>query len=352
MNWLPPSFVHPLRLDLPCGLHLRPIKASDVDIDYPAVMGSRERLWERFGATWAWPPADLTIEHDYADLARHERAIAAHESFNYAVLDAEENAVLGCVYIDPVRDEPDAALAAWWVVDLLLGSRAEEELDAYVRRWLDVVWPFARVELPFNPEDEPAAVAGANLMVDLPEEPVRTPLPEPDRQLAERMWAEYVEANPTVAARTDEHPVEMFGDSVEFADLSIGAVLRGLKTGTASLVVEYAEQDEPLPRIGGHWICCDGSGAPRAVLRTVSLDLGAIETLTDAFAWDEGENDRTRAGWLAGHRRYWQRTRAAAGAAWSEDLEVVFERVRVVWPPEAAERAAGFARAVASRPLP
>ncbi|NQX27629.1 ASCH domain-containing protein [Microbacteriaceae bacterium VKM Ac-2854] len=166
------------------------------------------------------------------------------------------------------------------------------------------------------------------------------------------MWSEYVLANPRAAVLADEHPIEMFGDSVEFADLSIGAVLRGLKTGTASLVVEYAEEGEPLPRIGGHWISCDGTGTPRAVLRTVSLDLGPIESLTDAFAWDEGENDRTRAGWLAGHRRYWQRTRAAAGSAWHEELEVIFERVRVVWPPEAAQRAASFADSMAARPVP
>ncbi|NQX10062.1 ASCH domain-containing protein [Microbacteriaceae bacterium VKM Ac-2855] len=189
-------------------------------------------------------------------------------------------------------------------------------------------------------------------MVLIPDEPIRTPLPQPDAGAAEHMWAEYVLAHPQRAALGDEHPVSMFGDSVEFADLSLGAVLRGLKTGTASLVVEYAEDDEPLPRIGGHWIACDGSGRPRAVLRTVSLELGPIESLTESFAWDEGENDRSRAGWLAGHRRYWQRTRTAVGSMWSEELEVVFERIRVVWPPHAAEQAQTFAASQAARPLP
>jgi hypothetical protein len=42
VTWLPDGFSHPQRLDLPTGHHLRPIREADVDIDYPAVMGSRE----------------------------------------------------------------------------------------------------------------------------------------------------------------------------------------------------------------------------------------------------------------------------------------------------------------------
>jgi hypothetical protein len=47
--WLPADFVHATRVDVPTGHHLRPIEARDVDIDYPAVMGSRARLWTIFG---------------------------------------------------------------------------------------------------------------------------------------------------------------------------------------------------------------------------------------------------------------------------------------------------------------
>ena len=41
MPWLPPDFAHPLRLDLETGHHLRPIRADDVDLDYPAVLTSK-----------------------------------------------------------------------------------------------------------------------------------------------------------------------------------------------------------------------------------------------------------------------------------------------------------------------
>jgi hypothetical protein len=51
MNWLPLEFTPPAEADLMSGHHLRPIRADD-GLDYPAVMGSRERLWEQFGAAW------------------------------------------------------------------------------------------------------------------------------------------------------------------------------------------------------------------------------------------------------------------------------------------------------------
>ena len=102
MSWLPGDFVHPEYVPVPAtALHLRPIREADTTLDYPAVMGSRARLWEIFGPAWAWPKETMTYEQDRADLLRHEKEIAAHRSFNYALLDERETAVLGCVYIDP-----------------------------------------------------------------------------------------------------------------------------------------------------------------------------------------------------------------------------------------------------------
>jgi len=80
---------------------LRPIREADTEIDYPAVMASRERLWAKYGAAWGWPPATMSYEEDKKDLARHEAENAEHEAFNYAVLDEPETELLGCVYIDP-----------------------------------------------------------------------------------------------------------------------------------------------------------------------------------------------------------------------------------------------------------
>jgi RimJ/RimL family protein N-acetyltransferase len=144
MTWLPSDFVHPVRLDLTTGQHLRPIRADDVDLDLPAVMGSRERLWSIYGEAWGWPPATMTRQQDLDDLAHHEAEIEAHESFNYALFDDAETELLGCVYIDPPQKVGADAEISWWVVDALAGGPVEIALDAAVPAWVARDWPLER----------------------------------------------------------------------------------------------------------------------------------------------------------------------------------------------------------------
>lgn len=144
-RWLPVGFRHPVRVELTTGHHLRPIRESDVDLDYPAVMGAQASLWARYGEAWGWPPPTMTYEHDRADLARHEREMVTGESFNSAVFDADETALLGCVYLDPPEAEVDADLqVSWWLVDDLAGSALDAELATFVPQWVVTAWPFSR----------------------------------------------------------------------------------------------------------------------------------------------------------------------------------------------------------------
>ena len=139
--WLPEDWDHPTYVPVGVDHHLRPIRATDVDLDMPAVMGSRERLWSIYGAAWGWPPASMTHEQDHADLARHEAEIEAHESFNYALFDRDEATLLGCVYVDPPEKVGADAEISWWVVDALVGTEVERTLDAFVPRWIAADWP-------------------------------------------------------------------------------------------------------------------------------------------------------------------------------------------------------------------
>ncbi|MER5867188.1 N-acetyltransferase [Kitasatospora sp. NPDC002040] len=148
MSWLPEDFEHPVHEPVLDGYHLRPIRADDTEIDYPAVMGSRERLWSLYGLPWSWPPATMTVEQDRVDLARHEREAEAHQSFNYAFLDTAEGALYGCVYIDPPERPGADADISWWVVDNLVGTPVGAALDAFVPKWIASRWPFAQPRYP------------------------------------------------------------------------------------------------------------------------------------------------------------------------------------------------------------
>ncbi|MBJ7357840.1 GNAT family N-acetyltransferase [Nocardioides sp.] len=140
-TWLPTEWQHPTYVPVDADHHLRPIRATDVDLDLPAVMGSRERLWSVYGVAWGWPPAHMTREMDLEDLARHEAEIEAHESFNYALFDLDETELLGCVYLDPPEKVGADAEISWWVVDRLVGSDVERALDELVPRWVAQSWP-------------------------------------------------------------------------------------------------------------------------------------------------------------------------------------------------------------------
>ena len=69
------------------------------------------------------------------------RRDADQQSFNYALFDADETALLGCVYIDPPEKPGADAEISWWVVDECVGTDLERALDEFVPRWIADDWP-------------------------------------------------------------------------------------------------------------------------------------------------------------------------------------------------------------------
>ena len=143
-RWLPTEWAHPVHVPVGPSHHLRPIRATDVDLDLRAVRGSRDRLWSTYGRAWGWPPVALTREQDVEDLARQEAEIEAHESFNYALFDRDETHLLGYVYIDPPTKVGADAEISWWVVDEHVGGELEAALNALVPAWIAAAWPLER----------------------------------------------------------------------------------------------------------------------------------------------------------------------------------------------------------------
>lgn len=157
-----------------------------------------------------------------------------------------------------------------------------------------------------------------------------------DEQTSAAMWAAYLLEHPEHAGE-EAPPVERFGDSAEMADELLNLVLHGPKRATAAAVVEFRAEQQPLPRIGDHWIVADSGGQARAIVRSRELRIGPLSSVDDAFAWDEGEGDRTRAWWVEAHLSYMKRSCARLGIDVDGQLELVFERFVVVWPPSVAD---------------
>jgi uncharacterized protein YhfF len=150
-----------------------------------------------------------------------------------------------------------------------------------------------------------------------------------DQVSVEQYWRRLIRQN-ELAAGAIVSDVFQFGDTAEMADRLLSLVVDGPKRATASCRFDYADDGSDLPSVGDLAVVCDGRGRPRGVIRTTEVRLGPLSSVDDAFAWDEGEGDRTRDDWLRMHSRYFERT---LGVAWLDhggDLPVVFERFEVV----------------------
>ncbi len=111
-----------------------------------------------------------------------------------------------------------------------------------------------------------------------------------------------------------------FGDSPELADELAQLVLAGKKTATC-----WAAVEGPLSHVGERMVMLDGGGCPRAVLETVELTQRRYDEVDAAFAYDEGEDDRSLEAWRRAHRNYFTRK-----GQFAPDMMLYCERFRVV----------------------
>jgi uncharacterized protein YhfF len=149
-------------------------------------------------------------------------------------------------------------------------------------------------------------------------------------------WLAFRAKMPALAGPSG-YDVVSFGDSPESATELAELVVLGQKRATAGLLRQFGPEGEPLPVIGGFVVLVDGRAQPRAIWRTTELRLGPLVSVDDAFAWDEGEGDRSRAYWLKVHRAFFARVAERGGFDFHDDIETVFERFAVVWPREIAD---------------
>jgi uncharacterized protein YhfF len=115
-------------------------------------------------------------------------------------------------------------------------------------------------------------------------------------------------------------------------------VLHGPKRATAGLLRDFGPGGEIMPAVGEYVVMIDGRGAPRCIWRTTDVQVKPLIEVDDAFAWDEGEGDRSRDDWLRAHRKFFARQAARGNFAFHDRIETVFERFTIVWPPESADR--------------
>jgi uncharacterized protein YhfF len=111
-----------------------------------------------------------------------------------------------------------------------------------------------------------------------------------------------------------------FGDSPALADELATLAVAGIKTATCWAAIEGLKTE-----VGKRWVVLDGAGRSVAVIETTELTQRRFDEVDAAFAYDEGEDDRSLASWREAHRQYFTRL-----AQFAEDMMLWCERFRVV----------------------
>jgi uncharacterized protein YhfF len=155
--------------------------------------------------------------------------------------------------------------------------------------------------------------------------------------ITDAFWKTFQDKNPQAP---DEYYLLRFGGSnaalaTELANL----VVNGSKRATATLLRDFENGAEPVfPKPGQLWVLMNGAGDPLSVVRTTQVDIVAFGDVDAAFAWDEGEGDRSLARWRDAHLQYFGSQAATQGFKFDEHSKVVLERFEVLWPNDSASK--------------
>jgi RimJ/RimL family protein N-acetyltransferase len=163
----------------------RPLRASDVELDYEAVMTSRETLLLFSGGSW--PAEEFTLAENLRDLERHEKEHDQRVAFTYTIMNPGETRCLGCIYLAPfaamlkrTSGTPEQIATggdyqAWinfWVRQDRLADNLDQRVLSALLAWLATQWAFQRVVFATRKEhtrqQQLYASAGLHLLFTLP----------------------------------------------------------------------------------------------------------------------------------------------------------------------------------------
>lgn len=124
-------------------------------------------------------------------------------------------------------------------------------------------------------------------------------------------------------------PAFCFGASAEEAQELCELVVTKRKSATSGWKDSYDAEGVPLPQVGEMAIVCDGSGAPRALIRESDVRCIPFEQIDSSVAEAEGEGDLAQ--WKEAHRRFFTAECAQRGDAFDPHGIVVVEFFDVLY---------------------
>lgn len=144
-------------------------------------------------------------------------------------------------------------------------------------------------------------------------------------------WQRFLQNHPGLPADLMYEEPWAFGNSSEMAEELAQLVLIGKKTATTSAAELYTIENEPLPKADTYSILLNGQQEPCAVIYTETVTIISFDKVTAAFAYKEGEGDRSLAYWREVHEAFFRQAYQAAGLAFDHQIPCVCETFRCLY---------------------
>lgn len=144
-----------------------------------------------------------------------------------------------------------------------------------------------------------------------------------------QMWEAYRSIN----KNAETYEAWAFGGTApETPDVLADLVLKGVKTATASAYPCYAAEKAPLPPVGGYNLIVNTKGEAVCITETQKVYTTPFRQVGEEHAWREGEFDRSLQSWREAHAEFFRRELKDIGQEFTEDMLVVCEEFKVVYP--------------------
>ena len=116
------------------------------------------------------------------------------------------------------------------------------------------------------------------------------------------------------------------------ANICSELVRMGKKTATCSMKYWYESGQVPMPKVGHLHVVTDWEGAPSSIIQVTEVEEASFSAVSAGFAHAEGEGDRTLEWWRKAHWAYFSGECAGIGIEPSENMVLILERFRLVYP--------------------
>ncbi|WP_312365510.1 ASCH domain-containing protein [Sphingobacterium sp.] len=153
--------------------------------------------------------------------------------------------------------------------------------------------------------------------------------------MIDSFWKEFQNEMPEHSG-VEAPPSYYFCDNEKDADECAELVQKGIKQATTLSLAGLQINKEKLPVVEDIAIVTDWHGIPKAIIKTVKVEIVKFKDITAEYAFIEGEGDRSLSYWKKVHWDYYTRELSDHGLQPSEDMELVCEYFKTIWSKKKA----------------